>query len=163
MFSPLPMRHVMLQVMTDELPQASLTLAELAVFSPDHRPVHEESFPDIPGQHFRELYNQAGSRLEKIGRHITLPPQVRLGQIHVISEQDLQKTNDWLGEVWERCSALEEMLRDLQEEEQMIHQLEQALENFSHLNIDLSLLRDKRLFLDLRIGMVPRTNITQLR
>ena len=61
MFSPLPMKHVMLQVMTDELPQVSLTLAELAVFSPDHRPAHEESFPIIPGEHFRELYNQAGS------------------------------------------------------------------------------------------------------
>ncbi len=163
MFSPLPMKHVMLQVMTDELPQASLTLAELAVFSPDHRPVHEESFPIIPGEHFRELYNQAVSRLEKIGRHITLPPQVHLGHIHVISEQDLKKTNAWLGEVWERCSALEETLRNLQEEEQMIHQLEQALENFSHLNIDLSLLRGERLFLDLRIGLVPRANVTQLR
>jgi len=163
MFSPLPMRHVMLQVMTDELPQASLALAEMAVFSPDHRLVHEESFPIIPGERFRALYHQARSRLEKIGHHIPLPEQVDLGQVHVITEQDLGTTNEWLGGVWERCSTMEETLRDLQEEQQMIHQLGQALENFSHLNIDLSLLRGERLFLDLRIGMVPRANVSQLR
>ncbi|MCP3867918.1 MAG: hypothetical protein GY703_07455 [Gammaproteobacteria bacterium] len=156
------MRHVMIQVMTEELSLVSLTLAELSVFSPDHRPIYEDRFPHIPGGQFREYYHQGKSRLEKITRHIPLSPQVRLQSIQVVDERKLRDTNEWLGEVWQRCSILEEALRHLREEEQLIRQLEQTLENFENLNIDLNLLREERLFLDLRIGMVPRTNVSQL-
>ena len=65
MFSPLPMKHVMLQVLTEDLPQVSLTLAELELFSPDHRPLYQEHFPLVPGHSFREFYSQASSRLQK--------------------------------------------------------------------------------------------------
>ncbi|MCP5443231.1 MAG: hypothetical protein H6968_09380 [Chromatiaceae bacterium] len=163
MFSPQPMKHVLLQVLTGDLPQVSLILAELELFSPDHRPLYEEHFPLVPGERFRDLYTQASSRLHKISRHIPLNPQVHLGGIHVISEQELEQTNLWLGEVWERCSAYEESLRRFADEKQMISQLEQALENFGELNIDLGLLQGERLFLDIHIGMVPRANVTQLK
>ena len=62
MFSPLTMKHVLLQVMTDDLPQVSLTLAALSVFSPDHRVVYDQEIPVIPGGHYREMHNQARSR-----------------------------------------------------------------------------------------------------
>ena len=64
LFSPLPMKHVLLQVMTEDLPQASLILAELEVYSPDFRALHDDQFPNIPGQHFRSLYNQALSYMK---------------------------------------------------------------------------------------------------
>ena len=37
MLRPLAMKHVVLQVLSDDLPQVSLTLAELEVFHPDCR------------------------------------------------------------------------------------------------------------------------------
>ena len=81
----------------------------------------------------------------------------------MISERELEETNRWLGEIWERCSAYEESLRRLGDERQMIAQLEQALQNFGELNIDLGLLQGERLFLDIHVGMVPRANVTQLK
>jgi len=163
MFSPLPMKHVMLQVLTEDLPQVSLTLAELALFSPDHRPLHEEHFPMVPGQRFRELYTQARGRLQKISHHIPLPPLAGLGGVHVISEAELAETNLFLGRIWEQCSAYEESLRRIDDERQMVAQLEQALKNFGELNIDLGLLQGERMFLDIHVGMVPRANVTQLK
>ena len=163
MFSPLPMKHVLLQVMTEDLPQVSLTLAELEAFSPDYRPLHDEHFPTIPGQRFRDIYNQACSRLEKISKHVSLASQIRLKSIHVITERELEKTNNWLGKVWARCSAFEETFHRLTDEEHMIQQLEEALDNFSDLNLDLSLLQGEKLFLDVRVGIIPRANVTQLK
>ena len=56
MFSPLPMKHISIQVLTADLPGASLLLAELENFSPDPRPYAEEALPEVPGHHFRSLY-----------------------------------------------------------------------------------------------------------
>lgn len=39
MFKPLAMKHVVLQILTEDLQQASLTLARLGLFNPDHRPL----------------------------------------------------------------------------------------------------------------------------
>ena len=157
------MKHVLLQVLTEDLPQVSLILADLALFSPDYRPHCTAHFPLVPGERFRELHAQASSRLQKISRHIPLAPLASPGELRVISEAELEETNSWLGEVWERCSRFEESLRRLDDERQMISQLEQALENFGELNIDLGLLRRERLYLDILVGMVPRANVSRLK
>ncbi|MES9964259.1 MAG: V-type ATPase 116kDa subunit family protein [Candidatus Sedimenticola sp. 20ELBAFRAG] len=162
MIKPLPMKHVLLQVMTDDLPRVSLALADLGLFSPDHRPFEEENFPIIPGEHYRELFHQASSRLEKIRKNIPLTGQPELEEIHVVNEQELERYNNWLGTVWERCSEFEETFRELTSEERMIDQLDQALDNFTALNIDLSLIHGDKHFLDIHLGMVPRENIPQL-
>ncbi|MET0103205.1 MAG: V-type ATPase 116kDa subunit family protein [Sedimenticola sp.] len=163
MIKPLPMKHVLLQVMTEDLPSVSLTLADLGIFSPDYRPFEEKSFPIIPGEHYREIYHQATSRLEKIRKHIPITNKPDLEDVHVVSEQELERYNAWLGTVWERCSQFEESFRQLTSEERMIVQQEQALDNFTALNIDLSLIHGEKHFLDIHLGMVPRDNITQLK
>lgn len=163
MFKPLPMKNVMLQVLTEDLPLVSLTLAELETFSPDFGNRYDDSFPIIPGTHYREIYRQACSRLEKIKNHISLPQETELGELRVVSETSLEKTNEWLGEVWERCSAFEESFRRLTDEARMVDQLDQALDNFAELNIDLSLLQGEKLFLDIYVGMLPRENLAQLK
>ncbi|MEJ2394995.1 MAG: V-type ATP synthase subunit I, partial [Candidatus Thiodiazotropha sp.] len=66
MFSPLLMKHISIQVLTADLPSASVILAELESFSPDPRPYAEDDLPKVPGQQFRYLYTQAKTRLEKI-------------------------------------------------------------------------------------------------
>ncbi|MEJ1296177.1 MAG: V-type ATPase 116kDa subunit family protein [Candidatus Sedimenticola sp. (ex Thyasira tokunagai)] len=163
MFKPLLMKHVMLQVLTEDLPLVSLTLAEKGVFSPDYRICYAESFPDIPGTHYREIYHQACSRLQKIEGQISLSEKTDISHLHVVSEDQLTKTNDWLGEVWKRCSAYEENFRRLGDDERMVNQLSLALDNFVALNIDLSLLQGEKLFLDIHVGMLPRENVAQLK
>jgi len=163
MFRPLAMKQVVIQLLADDLPRASLSLAELGVFSPSNREEFNEYFPNIPGTHYREIYHQACSRLQKIESHIPLGPAVSISPTRVISEQELSSTNDWLGEIWERCSSYEEHFRRITDEEHMLNQLEQALDNFASLNIDLSLLQGERLFLDLHVGMLPSANVPKLR
>ncbi|MCW8907392.1 MAG: V-type ATP synthase subunit I [Sedimenticola sp.] len=162
MFKPLPMKQLCIQLLSDELPQAALTLAEAGVFSPGDCDEYAESFPEVPGGHYRELYHQASSRLQKIVNHIALKPP-SASKTRMVSRTELAETNDWLGEVWERCSAYEEHFRALTDQEHMLQQLEQALDNFAALNINLSLLQGERLFLDLHVGLLPSGNVPQLR
>jgi len=157
------MKQVLIQLLMEDLPQASLSLAELGSFSPYSAQEYSDSFPDIPGTHYRELYQQAHSRLQKIENHIQLKPAFSSLVTHVISETELDQTNDWLGEIWERCSAYEEHFRSLTDQTQLLNQLEQALENFTALNIDLTLLQGKRQFLDMHIGLLPSANVSQLK
>ncbi|MCW8891026.1 MAG: V-type ATP synthase subunit I, partial [Sedimenticola sp.] len=163
MFKPLPMKQVLIQLLLEDLPQASLTLAELGCFSPNSADDYSDHFPVTPGKQYRDRYHQAHSRLQKIESHIQLAAPVKNLTTHVISDAELAETNSWLGEVWERCSAYEEHFRRLTDEAHMINQLEQALDNFATLNIDLSLLQGERLFLDLHIGMLPSTHVPQLK
>jgi len=162
MFRPLRMKHVLIQVLTEDLPQVSLTLAELSVFSPDNRAAYIDQFPVIPGDHYRELYHQASSRLEKIRKHVGLGDNIDLSEDTVPSEAVLAETNAWLGEMWERCSSYEETFRKLSDEERMLDQLDQALDNFAELKIDLSLLHGDKHFLDIRVGIIPKQNASQL-
>ncbi len=162
MFKPLPMKHVLLQLMTDDLPRASLALAELGVFDPDYRSVDAKKFPTIPGGQYRNLFQQAFSRLEKIKRLVPLRQDIRLHAARVIDEQELTQLNQWLGETWALGSTYEERFRRLADESRLADQLESALATFSNLNIDLSLLRGEKRFLNLFIGLVPRDNARQL-
>lgn len=163
MFKPLAMKQLRIQLLTDDLPQAALTLAEVGAFSPGSSDAYAENFPTVPGARYRELYQQASSRLQKIENHIALAPAGPDTATRVVSEAELSETNHWLGEVWERCSAYEEHFRQLTDQEHMLLQLEQALDNFAALNIDLSLLQGERLFLDLHVGLLPSGNVPQLR
>lgn len=163
MFKPLSMKHVVLQILTEDLSKASLTLAELELFNPDFRPFEEKHFQEVPGEHYREIYHQAINRLDKVRKQIKLSERPQLKDIHEVSKEELHTTNKWLGQVWERCSAFEESFRQLAAEERSIDQLEQTLKNFAELNIDLSLLQGEKHFLDIHIGMLPQGNITQLK
>jgi V/A-type H+-transporting ATPase subunit I len=156
------MKHVVLQVLSDDLPQVSLTLAELEVFHPDCRECNEALFPNIPGERYREYYVEAVGRLEKIRVHLPTAPPPELGKPRVVSEQELGELNAWLGEVWARYSAFEEELRRLSEQERLVDDLDKALDNFANLNIDLSLLQGEKQFLDLQLGVVARANLGRL-
>ncbi|MEW8584493.1 MAG: V-type ATP synthase subunit I, partial [Candidatus Thiodiazotropha sp.] len=163
MFSPLPMKHISLQVLTADLPSASMILAGLNSFSPDNRPYAEEELPDVPGQHFRECYAKAKARLDKIASQVGFTPSAFSGDIAPISEQQLEAVNQWLGQAWESCSDFEESRRRHLEERRSIDQLETTLANFRHLHIDLGQLHGDKQFLETTIGMVPRAQVSQLK
>lgn len=162
MFRLLQMKHVRLLVMTDDLPQASLTLAETASFHPDPREPEEQRLRDQPGHDYRELYQQARSRLDKIAKLVTVDETPRIEPLQVVRCEQLKATNDLLGERWEQASQFEERLRRIDEEARFATDQEAALASFSNLKVDLGTLRNKTRFLDFYVGSVPRENVRRL-
>lgn len=156
------MRHVTVQLLTEELPKISLQLADTEVFNPDPRPLLEEELPEIPGENYRTLYKQAQARLGKITRYVELPPCDTSTPLEAVSESELDVHNEWLGGLWNRLSELEEERHRILEARAGIIQLEESLQNFSALNIDLGLLQGGRGFLDIHIGTTPRSRVEQL-
>ncbi|MBK1644773.1 ATPase [Thiocapsa imhoffii] len=157
-----PMKHVRLLVLTEDLPQASLALADLESFHPDPRPPQESRLVDAPGQAYREAYTQAHTRLEKIRKLIPITPRRGTEQVRVVELPELEALNAWLGVIWNEASEFEEELHRLDEQERLVREQQAALANFAHLNIDLGLLRNKTRFLNFYVGLVPRENLRQL-
>jgi V/A-type H+-transporting ATPase subunit I len=162
MFTPLLMKHVRLLVLTEDLPRASLTLAQTESFHPDPRPPAESEFVNLPGRTYRDLFQQARSRLDKIARLAPFPAEPEIGAVRVVGTQELDELNLSLGELWSDAFQFEEQLRQLDEAERSIKEQEAALANFANLNIDLKTLRTKTRFLDFYVGSVPRENVRQL-
>jgi len=159
---PLPMKHVRLLVMTDDLPQASLTLAETESFHPDERPPEIQALAGAPGRDYRERYRQAATRLDKIAKLVGVAPTPPMRQVHVVHPDELAAVGSLLRERWEEAARFEEAFRRLDEEERFIRDQEVALENFANLKIDLGKLYRQTRFLDFHVGMVPRENVGRL-
>lgn len=162
MLTPIRMKHVLVQALTEDLPRVSLILAELGVFDPDDRSVAEDKFPTIPGGRYRELFNQAQARLDKIARLLGLGPLPPFHAVRVIEESELERLNSWLGDIWATGSSYEEQFRRLLDQERLVVQREESLKNFASLNVDLGLLQGDKQFLNLYVGTVPRENVRQL-
>jgi len=162
MLKPVPMKHVRLLVLTEDLPRATLSLAQTESFHPDTRPPEDQRLDDLPGRTYREQFQQARSRLDKIGNLAPLPAEGKIPEIRVIQEPELVRANAWLGKIWGESSHYEEQFRRLDEEERLINEQQAALANFADLNIDLGMLRDTTRFLSVEVGIVPRENVRQL-
>lgn len=164
MFTPLPMQRVTLQLLNEDAPRAALVLAGTGLFAPDPTAAAAPALPELPGARRRELYRSARSRLDKVLAHCGLdgaaiPPPRALRDVPL---EELERWNDWLGEVWGRCSRTQEALRASEEERKHVEQLLRTLENFAALNIDLGLLTGAKRFLDVRVGTVPSENVARL-
>jgi V/A-type H+-transporting ATPase subunit I len=163
MFAPLPMQHVTLHLLKEDAPAAALTLAERASFNPEAAPAGEHDLPDRPGRHYQSLYRSARMRLDKALGHLDLDPYaVPRGAARVVSEKELAELDEWLGQVWHKCSQCEENLRRLEEETRNVEQLDRALDNYATLDINLGLLQGRLRFLDVRLGTVPISNVKRL-
>ncbi len=162
MLRPTPMKHVRLLILGEDLPQASLTLAELESFHADVRAPDHDDLDDLPGLPYRDTWRQASSRLEKITKLIPLPTENSPPSPRVIPEEELVETNNWLGGIWEISSRYEEEFRAIDDEDRLIREQQSALSNFEDLNIDLGMLRSKTRFLDFYVGVVPYANVRQL-
>jgi V/A-type H+-transporting ATPase subunit I len=159
---PTAMKHVRLLVMTDDLPQASLSLAESASFHPDTRPPEEAMLAEVPGRSYRELFQQASSRLAKIAKLVPVPELPAIDDVRVVYHEELAAVSQQLRERWNQASQFEEGFRRIDEQLRILKEQEAALANFANLKIDLGALRKKTRFLDFYIGMVPRENVAQL-
>ncbi|MGM0554293.1 MAG: V-type ATP synthase subunit I [Pseudomonadota bacterium] len=150
-----------LLVLTEDLQQAALALAETEKFHPDPRPPAEERLGELHEREYQENYQQARSRLDKIG-HLIPVPEPQLDTIRVVTKVELQSLNAWLREARQQCMMHEETAHQVDEAERQLSEEETLLANFAELDIDLGILQRDSRFLDIRVGVMPRENRTQL-
>lgn len=162
--TPAPIERVTLHLLRDDAPLAAAVLAERGIFDPE-TDYHESVLPEAPGEHYTELYRSARARLDKVLGHCAVSPTDLgpLTRLRPVTEAELRELDAWLGQIWNECSACQEALRRIEEEQRHVQQLLRTLDNFAALDIDLGLLGRAKRFLDVRIGIVPRTNLPRLR
>jgi V/A-type H+-transporting ATPase subunit I len=155
-------RHVTLKLLRDDLPKASLVLAELAAFVPDQRPLLESELPEIPGKAFRSRIRRAWGHFDRLTALFGRSPRPSPAPAFPTPNRDqLVEVDEWLAESWRHCAPCEETLHAIDEEYRELGQLEQSLEDFAGLDIDLGRLQGQHL--DMRIGTIPADNINRLR
>ena len=164
MFKPLRMNWVTVYLLRDDARQVSLLLARFGNFQPERLTQVEKTLPESPGIHYRELATSARTRLDKItndiGKNLTAESAVNIASIP--TEAELVKLDQWLGELWQACSVRQEEERHLDEQNKHIDRLTQTLEQFSALDMDLSLLQKSDSLLDLRLLTLPQENLQRL-
>lgn len=164
MFKPTPMQRITLQVLTEDAPAAALALAECGVFNPQGTHEFADDLPEVPGERYRELYRGAQSRLDKVLSHCTLTDR-DIGPVkpRYVPEEELAELDEWLQQVWAKCSECQEGMRRVEEEQKQIDQLINTLDKFASLDIDLGLLQRKKHFLEIRIGTLPTDNVPRFK
>ena len=157
------MQHITVKLMREDLPRASLVLAELAAFAPDERPLLESELPEIPGTTFRERIRRAWGHLDRLtGLFGDLARKDSETPFLVLRREQLIETDQWLSEAWQQCAPCEEALHRIDDDFHELTQLERSLEDFADLDIDLGRIQGEHAHLDLRIGAVPADNLARL-
>jgi V/A-type H+-transporting ATPase subunit I len=160
MFKPLSMQRIELSLLKEDAPHAALLLANYGSFDPEISEILPEQFPELPGEAYRLEYSETRTHLDKILAHYEIDvPETVDAPMQTVTPQQLTETGVWLKSVWGKCSEVQEGIHRLSEEHRHASQLLRALEQFSDINIDLTLLQKKSSLLDVRIGTLPRTNI----
>ncbi|MEN9847636.1 MAG: hypothetical protein RL368_376, partial [Pseudomonadota bacterium] len=162
MFTPEPMQAVALYLLTDDLPHAATALTACGMFNPE--PVLNPELNEQPAEAFRQVFHSASNRLEKILAHAPVNlPSANNELRNLISTEELTALNQQLGEVWQEFSALEELEHKLQDQYTTLSQLLETLQKFDRLDVDLSLLKTPKQFLNLHIGTIPLKNLEHFR
>jgi len=165
MLHGLRMQHATFHLMTDEVPRAALELASAGCFSPDqNNDQYKDVLTSTPAQEYREHYQSAQNRYEKIYEHLNIDlPKPALDIHRFPGVDELRSIETWLTDLWAECSDCEEHQRELEEEIHLTLSLQKSLHNFYGLDINLTQLRQKKAFLDLQVGLVPEENLSRLR
>jgi V/A-type H+-transporting ATPase subunit I len=158
------MQHVTLTLMREELPRASLVLAELESFAPDERPLLESELPEIPGASFRTRIRRAWGHLDRLTAVLgELPQASQQTPLPPFRREQLVEVDQWLAAAWKHCGPCEEGLHQLESEFHELRHLEDSLRDFADLDVDLSRLQSSQGLLDIRIGSIPADNLARLR
>ncbi len=163
MLIPVPMRFVTLSLLREDVDSAGLTLAKFASFAPQSKQESSEFLNVSPGKDYARLFQSAHGRLTKIMQHLQLKPDVDDAMEHqVLPQQELAELDQWLGEIWNECSASDETSHDYREKLAEIRQLNKALSSFQSLDVDLGLLQTDHRFLHIQPGTLPLQHISRL-
>lgn len=160
MFKPLTMRHIELSLLEEDAAQAALLLANFGAFAPEISEIPADQLPDAPGDAYRQAFMETRAHLDKVLAHYEIAaPEAVDAPMQPVSAQQLVETGEWLRTVWGACSEQQERMRQLRDELRRAAQLLRALDQFSHVSIDLALLQKKSALLDIRVGTLPRSNV----
>jgi len=162
MMTPAPMCKVRISLLTENLAQAGLELARTGSFAPHPAEEKDEDFPETPLGDYLSAYESARTRFRKICQFLQFTPDLREIPERVPQLAELQALDQWLEEIWQHCSACAENLRKGEEELREVHQLQDLLRGYRHLDIDLGLLQSDFRFLHVRLGTVPQQNLKRL-
>ncbi|MGF1547313.1 MAG: V-type ATP synthase subunit I [Thiotrichales bacterium] len=161
MFRAQPMLRVDLWVLLSEASDVAALLARFGAFNPTAG--GNRYFPDAVAERYREVFQEADSRLGKI---IEVCGESALPEIPDASVAptlaELEQLNHWLQDVWKTCLAYSELQTGLEDERKRLASLRETLQRLKALNLDLAQLLRPSALLDVRIGSVPRANIKRL-
>ncbi|GAB4354294.1 MAG: V-type ATPase 116kDa subunit family protein [Gammaproteobacteria bacterium] len=162
MFRPVPMQRVYLQVLREDAHRAALILAESGCFDPQPSSALEADLPESPGIDYRERFESAHVRLQKLCDFYEVEPELGTLELRVVEQPELEEADRRLGELWREASDMEEQLRRLDEERREVAQLRDTLKKFSGLDVDLGHLQRRKRFLNVQVGTVPEANLSRL-
>lgn len=157
------MRHITLKLMREDLPRAGLVLAELEAFAPDDRPLLDSELPEIPGAAFRARIRCAWGYLDRLLALLGEPLTKAQATAQTLQREELVEIEQWLAQAWKECGPSEEALHRLEDDFRELSHLEESLDDFADLDIDLSRLQAGEGLLDIRIGSIPADNLARLR
>lgn len=163
---PERMRHITLYLVRDAVPDVSLQLARFGWFNPvaPNAEAEAEALPLRPDSEYQNTYARARKRLDKILHFTRLSVCGETDAIDQMLTLDaLQELDGRLSKLWQRCSQLEEQQRKVHEEIRHTRQLQNTLQEYRALNIDLGRLQQPHSFLDIRLGTVPLSEVNKLR
>jgi hypothetical protein len=160
------MQQVTLLLLGEDVPAASMLLAESEGFHPAPLPVQEE-WKELPDQRYRELYESAQRRLQKIAAYWPpaeiIPDEVRPQTTpEAVTQAQLEGLNEQLGTLWQALSLWEETYHRLLDQHRTLAQIQESLKIFAGLGIDLSLLQRPMQFLSLQVGIVAPAYLPSL-
>ena len=157
------MRYISLFMRFDDVPMASIVLAESGFFDPSRASYADEKLPDRQGIAYRRIFNNTLSEWEKISQYLAITPEEKVSKLITINKQRLVNVENRLNEIGNICSEHKDNKRKLDEQLNSVMHLFSLLDHFSHLDIDLSMLQQDFKFLDVRLGIIPLSYLSRLK
>ena len=158
-------RHITLHLVRQDLPRASLALAGLEAFVPDHRPLLDRQLPDVPGNDFRAAVRRGRGYLHRLLalRGVAPAPGAATPITTTDLAQDVHAVADWLADAWRECGTCDAGLHEIAQTLRELDQMEASLDALADLELNLGLFHNDRHYLQLILGLVPHANIARLR
>lgn len=162
MFRAQPMSSVILYGLASEAQDMALLLARQGRFG--LAADRHATFPETPGDEYREIYLEAEARMAKISAlcgPLEMPPLP--ADAIAPNLRELTGINARLRTLWQRCSACAEEGQKIETDLRRLAVLRDTFERLKSLDVDVSRLLDDTSLLDSRIGQVPQANVKRLR
>jgi V/A-type H+-transporting ATPase subunit I len=161
MFKARAMIKVELLCLASEVQEMALALARLGSFGPAEPPGRD--MDNQPGLNYRELYQAAVSRLDKIVDYCGQRDEEPIPDDAIApNARELAGINNRLREIWQACSSSHETELRVIEEKARLDTLRETYARLSTLNVDPARLLRQDGLLDIRLGQIPAANLKRL-
>ena len=161
MFRAQPMSRVTLWLLASEAPDAALLLARHGIFAPVSE--RDERMPEAPAEHYREIFQEADSRLGKILEHCGGDMPGIPGDAVAPNLAELEELNEWLKSLWQTCSTTSLAEQRIEDDRKRLAALRETFSRLESLDLDISRLLKPGSLLDARLGQLPSGNVQRLK